>query len=204
MLEGPGVAAPSVDALERTKAAGREEQAGDAAAVAVCAVAAQLGQHAGVGLNLVGQCAAERAEDERRHEMPDHVPSACRGRRQGIEYAARRNGYGDRVGGALVVGELRDREHLDRVVGEGARVARGHVDAAPDRGRGPLEVDVHAVTGDLDGAGERDRLVDALDLDGVAIDAVGDGCDALAHGPLGLSDDCARELGKDRRACTRP
>ena len=124
MLEGPGVAARPSIPLSAPKPPDAKNRLENASAVAVCAVAAQLGQHARVGLNLVGQGAPERAEDERRHEMPDHVASACRGGWQGIEYAARRNGYGDRVGGALVIGELRDREYLERVVGEGTRVAQ--------------------------------------------------------------------------------
>ena len=86
--------------------------------------------------------------------------------------------------------------HLNRVAGECAGVAQGHVDAAVDGGGRSREVEADSRPGDLRPAGETKRIVDPLDVDCALVRPVGQGRDPVADGPFALSANRLGERGE--------
>ena len=76
----------------------------------------------------------------------------------------------DRLHRALVVGDPRRGQALDRVARHRPRVAERHVDGDADRSARAGEIGHDLAVADLDCAGERERPVLAFDVDAIAVD----------------------------------
>src|SRR5215211_5278602 len=191
---GEGRGGQPVPVGARPHAAAGEEHVGEG--LAVLAVAGDLGVPEAVGplgQHLVRDDPRQGAVDQAGQEVADDVPGADGRRVFGVEDASfgRRDANG--LEAAVVVGHLRADSALHPEGGVRRGVVEDDVDATLALRRGAGVIYLHLVALNADGDGEPDRLVEAVGVDLVLVDPVGQGCYGFPHGAFGAGADFIRE-----------
>ena len=201
----PDDAGFAVLARRAALSAADENMVGEHAAAGVAAVEVDQRRQPRERLHLVGNCAAERAEDgadEIPHAQP---PQPHRGRARAVEQAALGRGNGERAiaaGGGANAG----REHaFQREHGFGPRNRQRAVDAAASKLlRRAVVIDLDFVVGNGQLQRHPQLFAGRVEMGEAAIDPIGHLANGLAHRRLAAPLHHRGQLDEIMQACTRP